>query len=208
MENLLAMPVRPLEVMLGKIVPYVVLGYVQVRLILVMARSVFGVPMRGSVLLLLMALGVFIACNLAVGFTFSTMARTQLQAQQMAHSSSCCRRSCCRVHVPVPAACRPGRSAIGEVLPLTHVLRIVPRHPAEGQRTCRRSRRISGRWRCSPSWRASLRCIRTARRWIDVGLRLKLRVMASKVNSPGRVGSAGEALNPNARRSDIANSPQ
>jgi len=76
MENLLAMPVRPVEVMLGKIIPYVGLAYVQTALILAVSVLVFEVPVRGSIPLLLLALGVFIACNLAMGFAFSTMART------------------------------------------------------------------------------------------------------------------------------------
>jgi ABC-2 type transport system permease protein len=84
MENLLAMPVRPVEVMLGKIIPYVGLAYVQTALILTVSVLVFHVPVRGSIPLLLFALGVFIACNLAMGFAFSTMARTQMQAQQLA----------------------------------------------------------------------------------------------------------------------------
>jgi ABC-type Na+ efflux pump permease subunit len=71
MENLLAMPVRPVEVMLGKIIPYVGLAYVQTLLILVVSVTVFAVPVRGSVPLLLFALGVFIACNLAMGFACS-----------------------------------------------------------------------------------------------------------------------------------------
>ena len=77
------MPVRPVEVMLGKIVPYVGLAYVQTALILVVSVIVFQVPVRGSIPLLLVALGVFIACNLAMGFAFSTMATTQMQAQQL-----------------------------------------------------------------------------------------------------------------------------
>ena len=84
MENLLAMPVRPVEVMLGKIIPYVGLAYVQIALILLVSVTVFAVPVRGSIPLLLFALGVFIACNLAMGFAFSTMAKTQMQAQQLA----------------------------------------------------------------------------------------------------------------------------
>src|SRR5690606_3694322 len=84
MENLLAMPVRPLEVMRGKIVPYILVGYVQVALILVAARHLFGVPMLGSLALLSVALVLFIAANLPIGFTFSTVARNQLQAMQMA----------------------------------------------------------------------------------------------------------------------------
>jgi ABC-2 type transport system permease protein len=84
MENLLAMPARPLEVMLGKIVPFLLVGAVQVTLVLLLAKLVFGVPMLGSFALLALAVTLFIAANLAVGFTFSTFAETQLQAQQMA----------------------------------------------------------------------------------------------------------------------------
>ena len=84
MENLLATPVRPIEVMTGKIVPYIIVGYIQVIIILVAAKLLFDVPMEGSLLLLSVALVVFIAANLAVGFTFSTLARNQLQAMQMA----------------------------------------------------------------------------------------------------------------------------
>ena len=123
MENLLAMPVRPLEVMLGKIVPYVGLGYVQTGLILIVAVLVFHVPVAGSVPLLLLALGLFIACNLAVGFTLSSMASTEMQAQQMGQ------------FVLLPSLMLSGflfpfagmpiwARAIGEVLPLTHILRI------------------------------------------------------------------------------------
>ena len=84
MENLLAMPVRPIEVMLAKVVPYIVIGYVQVVLIMAIAAVVFGLPIRGSILLLTLALGLFIASNLALGMTFSTIARNQMQAIQMA----------------------------------------------------------------------------------------------------------------------------
>ena len=123
MENLLAMPIRPVEVMLGKIVPYIGLGYVQTFLILAMAMLVFGVPIRGSVLLLLAALGLFIACNLAMGFTFSTIARTQMQAQQMAQFALLPSLMLSGFLFPfqgMPVWAR----AIGEVLPLTHIVRI------------------------------------------------------------------------------------
>jgi ABC-2 type transport system permease protein len=123
MENLLAMPVRPLEVMLGKIIPYVGLGYVQVLLILAIAVTVFGVPVRGSILLLLLALGVFIACNLALGFTFSTLAKTQMQAQQLAQFALLPSIMLSGFMYPfqgMPAWAR----AVGEVLPLTHAMRI------------------------------------------------------------------------------------
>ena len=110
MENLLAMPVRPVEVMLGKIIPYVGLAYVQIALILLVSVTVFAVPVRGSIPLLLFALGVFIACNLAMGFAFSTMATTQMQAQQLAQFG-CCRRSCCPASCSRSRACRPGRAS-------------------------------------------------------------------------------------------------
>src|SRR6516225_6381902 len=84
MENLLAMPVRPIEVMIAKITPYLVIGYVQVGLILIASVLFFQLPVRGSLFLLLLALGLFIASNLALGFTFSTIATSQMQAMQMA----------------------------------------------------------------------------------------------------------------------------
>ena len=84
MENLLATPVRPIEVMVGKILPYIAVGYIQVSLILLAARFIFGVPMIGSLALLYGVALFFIAANLAVGITFSTLAKNQLQAVQMA----------------------------------------------------------------------------------------------------------------------------
>jgi len=84
MENLLATPVRPFEVMLGKILPYIAVGYVQISLILMAARFVFHVPLLGSLPLLYAVALLFIAANLAVGITFSTLAQNQLQAVQMA----------------------------------------------------------------------------------------------------------------------------
>lgn len=123
MENLLAMPLRPIEVMLGKIIPYVGLGYVQVLLILGVSVLVFGVPVRGSVLLLLLVLGLFIACNLALGFTFSTIARTQMQAQQMAQFALLPSFMLSGFMYPFQGMPIWAR-VIGEMWPLTHVLRI------------------------------------------------------------------------------------
>ena len=123
MENLLAMPIRPLEVMLGKILPYVGLAYVQTALILAVSIGVFHIPVRGSVLLLLLSLGVFIACNLAMGFAFSTMARTQMQAQQLAQIGLL--PSMMLSGFMFPFQGMPGWARmIGEAVPLTHVLRI------------------------------------------------------------------------------------
>ena len=84
MENLLATPVRPFEVMVGKILPYIAVGYIQVTLILIAARFIFGVPMVGNLALVYAVALIFIAANLAVGITFSTLAQNQLQAVQMA----------------------------------------------------------------------------------------------------------------------------
>jgi len=123
MEHLLAMPVRPVEVMLGKIVPYVGLGYVQVMLILTVSALAFQVPVRGSILLLLLALGVFIAGNLALGILFSTIARTQQSAQQLAQFSLLPSMMLSGFMFPFQGMPSWARS-IGELLPLTHVLRI------------------------------------------------------------------------------------
>ncbi len=84
MENLLSTPLKPLEVMVGKIFPYIVVGYMQVSLILMCAYFIFGVPMQGSVLLLLLLCLPYIAANLSVVLTFSTLATNQLQAVQSA----------------------------------------------------------------------------------------------------------------------------
>ena len=124
MENLLATPVRPTEVMLGKILPYVVIGYVQLGVILGAATLLFEVPMVGSFTLLMAMIGVFIVANLAVGFTFSTLARNQLQAMQMTFFFFL--PSMLLSGFMFPFRGMPGwAQVIGEVLPLTHFLRIV-----------------------------------------------------------------------------------
>ena len=123
MENLLAMPITPLEVMLGKIVPYVGLGYVQAALILTVAVFVFHVPVLGSLTLLALSLGLFIACNLAVGFTFSSFARTQMQAQQMSTFALLPQLLLSGFLFPF-SGMPPWAQYIGEALPLTHILRI------------------------------------------------------------------------------------
>lgn len=124
MENLLCMPVRPLEVMLGKIVPYIIVGYVQIGLILLAARVVFRVPMYGSTLLLCVLSFFFIAVNLSVGITFSTVARNQLQAMQLSFFfflPSILLSGFMFPFMGMPAWARQ----VGAVLPLTHYLRIV-----------------------------------------------------------------------------------
>jgi ABC-2 type transport system permease protein len=124
MENLLATPARPFEVMLGKIVPYILIGYVQVSVIILAARLLFDVPMIGSMALLSAALVLFIAANLAVGFTFSTLARNQLQAMQLTFFFFL--PSILLSGFMFPFRGMPEwAQAIGELLPLTHFLRIV-----------------------------------------------------------------------------------
>ncbi len=124
MENLLATPVLPLEVMLGKIVPYIGIGYVQVMVILAAAVLLFDVPVLGSLCLLSAVLILFIAANLAIGFTFSTIARNQLQAMQLTFFFFL--PSMLLTGFMFPFRGMPGwAQAIGEVLPLTHFLRIV-----------------------------------------------------------------------------------
>lgn len=123
MENLLSTPARPAEVMIGKIVPYILVGYVQVALILLMARFLFHVPMVGSVPLLLAVMFLFITANLAVGITFSTVARNQLQAVQMSFFFFL--PSILLSGFMFPFRGMPGwAQVIGEVLPLTHFLRV------------------------------------------------------------------------------------
>jgi ABC-2 type transport system permease protein len=123
-ENLLAMPVRPFELMLGKIAPNVLIGGVQSTLVLLVAKFVFHVPMIGSLGLLALGLLLFITANLAVGYTFSTIAQNQLQAMQMT------------VFFLLPSILLSGFAFpfrgmpvwaqwIGEILPATHFLRVV-----------------------------------------------------------------------------------
>jgi ABC-2 type transport system permease protein len=124
MENLLAMPVRPVEVMLAKIVPYIGVGYIQVALIIGISVAVFGLPIRGSIILLLLALGLFIASNLALGFTFSTIATTQMQALQLAQFTLL--PSILMSGFMFPFKGMPVWAQwLGEVFPATHALRIV-----------------------------------------------------------------------------------
>jgi ABC-2 type transport system permease protein len=124
MENLLATPVRPLEVMLGKIVPYIVVGYVQVVVILTAAKFLFDVPMVGSLVLLSTVLVVFIAANLAIGFTFSTLAKSQMQAMQMTMFFFL--PSILLSGFMFPFRGMPGwAQVIGEAVPNTHFMRMV-----------------------------------------------------------------------------------
>jgi ABC-2 type transport system permease protein len=124
MESLLSMPIKPVEIMIGKIAPFVLVGFVQMTIILGAAHVLFGVPIMGSVWLLVALTTLFAAVNLAVGYTFSTIAENQLQAVQMT------------IFFFLPSILLSGfmfpfrgmpnwAQWIGEALPLTHFLRIV-----------------------------------------------------------------------------------
>ncbi len=124
MESLLSMPITPVEVMLGKIIPYVLVGFIQAILIIGIGVLLFGVPVRGSLILLALLSTLFITTNLSIGYTFSTIAQNQLQAMQMS------------IMFFLPSILLSGfmfpfmgmpvwAQYIGEGLPLTHYLRIV-----------------------------------------------------------------------------------
>jgi ABC-2 type transport system permease protein len=123
-ENLLATPALPLEVMAGKIVPYIVVGFIQSAIILGAARLLFDVPMLGSFVLLFAAMMLYIAALLALGFTISTLAKNQLQAMQMTFFFFL--PSLLLSGFMFPFRGMPGwAQSLGEIFPLTHFLRIV-----------------------------------------------------------------------------------
>jgi ABC-2 type transport system permease protein len=124
MENLLAMPASPAEIMLGKVLPYLVVGAVQVVVVLLAARTMFSIPFVGSIWLLLVAVLVFVLALVLLGYTFSTLARTQMQALQLT------------IFFFLPSILLSGfmfpfrgmpvwAQWIGELLPLTHFLRVI-----------------------------------------------------------------------------------
>ena len=124
MENLLSMPTRPIEVMIGKIIPYIFVGYIQVTVILIAAHLLFHVPMGGNLVLLMTVALIFIAANLSVGITFSTVAQNQLQAMQMSFFFFL--PSMLLSGFMFPFRGMPyWAQVIGEMFPLTHFLRIV-----------------------------------------------------------------------------------
>lgn len=123
-ENLLATPATPVEVMTGKIVPYILIGLIQVTLILLAARWVFDVPMQGSLLLLYAVVLLFICANLTLGITFSSIARNQLQAMQMTFFFFL--PSILLSGFMFPFRGMPDwAQAVGKLLPLTHFLVLV-----------------------------------------------------------------------------------
>ena len=124
MESLLSMPITPFEIMLGKIVPYILVGFVQAALIIGIGITLFAVPVVGSLAVLAALSTLFIATNLSIGYTFSTVAQNQLQAMQM--SMMFFLPNILLSGFLFPFAGMPVWAQwIGEALPLTHFLRIV-----------------------------------------------------------------------------------
>lgn len=124
METLLAMPIKPIEIMIGKITPYVIVGFIQASLIIAFGALLFGVPVIGSLTLLAVLSTLFIATNLSIGYTFSTVAQNQLQAVQMTFMFFL--PNILLSGFMFPFAGMPAWAQwIGEGLPLTHYLRIV-----------------------------------------------------------------------------------
>jgi len=124
MESLLSMPIKPVEVMLGKIIPYVLVGFLQAALIISLGVFLFGVPILGSLSMLALLSTLFITANLSIGYTFSTIAQNQLQAMQM--SMMFFLPNILLSGFMFPFAGMPEWAQwIGEALPLTHYIRIV-----------------------------------------------------------------------------------
>lgn len=124
MESLLSMPITPVEIMLGKIVPYILVGFVQAAMIIGIGIILFDVPILGSLAVLAGLSTLFIATNLSIGYTFSTIAQNQLQAMQM--SIMYFLPNILLSGFMFPFAGMPQWAQwIGESLPLTHYLRIV-----------------------------------------------------------------------------------
>ena len=124
MESLLAMPITPIEIMLGKIVPYIMVGFIQAGLIIGIGIGLFGVPVVGNLALLAALSTLFISTNLSIGYTFSTLAQNQLQAMQM--SMMFFLPNILLSGFMFPFAGMPRWAQwVGEALPLTHYLRIV-----------------------------------------------------------------------------------
>jgi ABC-2 type transport system permease protein len=123
MENLLAMPASPVEIMLGKVLPYLVVGAVQVAVVLIAAKLLFSIPFQGSLTLLLSAILIFVLALVLLGYTISTIARTQMQALQLTFFFFL--PSLLLSGFMFPYRGMPGWAQVfGEIFPLTHFLRV------------------------------------------------------------------------------------
>jgi ABC-2 type transport system permease protein len=124
MENLLSMPATPLEIMLGKVIPYLAVGGVQVMVVLAVAKLVFGIPFVGSLALLLAGVLVFVLALVILGYLISTVARTQMQAMQLTFFFFLPSLLLSGFMFPYRGMPHWAQS-IGELLPLTHFLRLI-----------------------------------------------------------------------------------
>jgi ABC-2 type transport system permease protein len=124
MENLLATPVRPIEVLGGKMIPYIFIGLIQATIILLAAHAVFHVPFEGGIVTLYLSALLFIAANLAVGITLSSLAQNQLQAVQLTMFYFLPNILLSGFMFPFQGMPRWAQ-LIGEALPLTHFNRLV-----------------------------------------------------------------------------------
>ena len=132
MESLLATPVQPLEVMVGKLAPYVVVGLIQTVVVLILARLLFDVPMEGGWLGLGLGVVLFIVGSLSLGFLISTVARTQLQAMQLSFFYML--PSILLSGFMFPFRGMPDwTQALGTIIPVTHFLRVVRGALLKGQ---------------------------------------------------------------------------
>lgn len=131
LEALIVSPARPIEIVIGKILPYIIIGYVQMTIVLVVGHLVFGVPLTGSLVLLYACAMVFIAASLAVGLVFSTIAKTQQQAMQMSFFFLLPNMLLSGFMFPFEGM-PIGAQWISQALPLTHFLRIVRRITLQG----------------------------------------------------------------------------
>jgi hypothetical protein len=162
LENLLATPVRPLEMMVGKILPYVLIGYAAGADRLCRRALLFGVPMDGSHALLTAAVLLFITATLTVGFTFSTIARSQMQSMQMTMFYFLPNILLSGFMFPFRGMPRWAQ-ALGEVLPLTHFLRIVRGIMLKGAAPARHRDGSAGHRRLHRRWWARWPCCATGR---------------------------------------------
>lgn len=124
LEQLIVSPVQRIELVLGKILPYVLIGYVQMSIVLLAGRVIFDVPLRGDFLMLYGLAFVFIAANLAIGLVFSTVARSQQQAMQMSFFFLLPNILLSGFMFPFEAMPQPAQW-LAQALPLTHFMRIV-----------------------------------------------------------------------------------
>ena len=124
MENLLAMPATPIEVMTGKLIPYIGIGLIQSTIILLAARFVFHVPFFGNMGAIYLVALLFVAANLTVGITLSSLAQNQLQAVQLTVFYFSAQHSALRVHVSFSGHARWAQF-LGDLLPLTYFNRLI-----------------------------------------------------------------------------------